>query len=93
MDYSLELSGGAVTPVERYWTGHTVRSSPFVSAAGSLRYLRWRAQEYPLFHSLMELWADHRDDVVLDYGCGPGNDLTGFLVESQARHVAAIDVS
>jgi ubiquinone/menaquinone biosynthesis C-methylase UbiE len=41
----------------------------------------------------MELDADHADDVVLDYGCGPGNDLVGFSVRGKARRVIGLDVS
>src|SRR6266550_7323074 len=41
----------------------------------------------------MELYGDHTDEVVLDYGCGPGEDVTGFLLWSNARKVIGIDVS
>lgn len=79
--------------IESYWTGHTVRSEPFTSAEESLRYLEWRDSQYPLFHSLMGLWGDHSNDVVLDYGCGPANDLVGFLVHGKAKRAIGIDIS
>jgi SAM-dependent methyltransferase len=41
----------------------------------------------------MELNADHSPDIVLDYGCGPGNDLVGFAVRGKARRVIGMDVS
>lgn len=41
----------------------------------------------------MELWGEHSNQVVLDYGCGPGNDVTGFLVHSDAKQVIGADVS
>jgi ubiquinone/menaquinone biosynthesis C-methylase UbiE len=84
---------GRTTPVDSYWGEHTVRSAPFQTARASLRYLRLRAREYPLFERLMELYGDHRSDTVVDYGCGPGNDLVGFLVVGRAHRVIGIDVS
>ena len=41
----------------------------------------------------MDLGADHSNDVVLDYGCGPGNDLVGFAIRGRARRVIGVDVS
>lgn len=81
------------TPVDAYWAEHTVHSTPFRSARASLRYLRRRAQEYPLFKPLMGLYGDHRHETVLDYGCGPGNDLVGFLVHGRANRVIGMDIS
>lgn len=81
------------TSVEAYWGRHTVNSIPFRSAGESLRYLAKRSAEYPLFERLMELDADHSRDVVLDYGCGPGNDIVGFAVRGKARRVIGMDVS
>ena len=91
--YVIRESDGLLTPVETYWTKHTVKSSPFRSASGSLRYLEWRSAEYPLFHQLMELWGDHSDQTVLDFGCGPANDLVGLLVHGRAKHVIGVDIS
>jgi ubiquinone/menaquinone biosynthesis C-methylase UbiE len=83
----------ATGEVEEYWTAHTVRDAAFRTAAESSAYLEWRFAEYPLFREFMELWGDHRGDVVLDYGCGPGNDATGFLTCTEAAQVIALDVS
>jgi SAM-dependent methyltransferase len=91
--YPIRAAVGGATDVEAYWTGHTVNSRPFRSAAGSLRYLRWRNVEYPGFAELMDLWGDHRGEVVLDYGCGPGNDVVGFLALGRAERVVGVDVS
>jgi len=81
------------TAVDSYWAEHTVRSTPFRSARASLAYLRRRSREYPLFEDLMELYGHHEHDTVLDYGCGPGNDLVGFLVLGHAHHVIGVDIS
>jgi len=79
--------------VEAFWTSHTVRDKPFTSPQESLAYLERRSREYPLFHELMGLWGDHAKEVVLDFGCGPGNDLVGFLVNGDAKQIIGVDVS
>src|SRR5215510_3492022 len=73
--------------VDDYWASFTVRAEPFDSPAASLAYLDWRFEQYPLFREFMGLYGDHERDVVLDYGCGPGNDIVGFLVLGRARKV------
>lgn len=79
--------------VDGYWNQHTVNSTPFTSAAESLAYLDWRFGEYPLFREFMELYGQHDGETIMDYGCGPGNDLVGFLAHTQARKVIGVDVS
>lgn len=81
------------TSVDNYWNEHTVNSGPFASAKESGRYLEKRSAAYPLFTKLMDLYGDHAGETVLDYGCGPGDDVTGFLLRSNARKVIGIDVS
>jgi len=85
-----DLSG---TVVDDYWGEHTLHQTAFLSAKESEQYLRKRNSEYPLFAELMDLYGDHRGEVVLDYGCGPGDDVTGFLLWSNAQKVIGIDVS
>jgi ubiquinone/menaquinone biosynthesis C-methylase UbiE len=82
-----------LTSTDLYWGQHTVNSTPFKSTAASLSYLEWRFEEYPMFRELMQLYGGHEDQIILDYGCGPGNDLVGFLVYSKAKKVIGIDVS
>lgn len=89
----IKALGSVITPVDSYWGSHTVNSTPFKSAQESLQYLEWRFEEYPLFRELMGLWGDHHEHTVLDYGCGPGNDLVGFLIHSRAKKVIGVDVS
>lgn len=81
------------TAVDEYWNQHTIHSRPFVSAGESEKYLRKRNSEYPMFPELMDLYGDHAGEVVLDYGCGPGDDVTGFLLWSNAQKVIGMDVS
>jgi SAM-dependent methyltransferase len=86
-------AGGGETSVDRYWGGHTVRAPRFRSRRRSKRYLEWRFAEYPLFREFTGLWGEHDGEVVLDYGCGPGNDLTGFALYTGARRLIGADIS
>jgi SAM-dependent methyltransferase len=85
--------GGQSTTVDEYWNRHTVHSEPFLTGRESESYLRKRNSEYPMFTQLMDLYGDHTGEVVLDYGCGTGDDVTGFLLWSNARKVVGMDVS
>jgi SAM-dependent methyltransferase len=76
-----------------YWTRHNVTShEEFSSREESLKYLRWRCSQYLFYDQLMPC-SGFDDQVVLDYGCGPGNDVVGFLEYSNPRKVVAMDVS
>lgn len=79
--------------VDEYWTGHLVKSSPFLTARQSERYLEWRFAEYPLFRELSGLYGEHDGEAILDYGCGPGHDVTGFAIHTRARRIVGVDVS
>lgn len=81
------------TPVDRYWGEHTVNSQRFETAQASRDYLEWRFAQYPLFREFMQLWGSHDEEVILDYGCGPGDDVIGFLLYTQACRVIGVDVS
>jgi ubiquinone/menaquinone biosynthesis C-methylase UbiE len=82
-----------LTEVDGYWGGHTVYSPPFATAGESSRNLEWRFEEHPLFREFSGLWGEHDGEVVLDYGCGPGNDLVGFLIHTGAEKVIGLDIS
>jgi ubiquinone/menaquinone biosynthesis C-methylase UbiE len=89
----MRLSETVPTSVDSYWENFTVYALPFQSAQESLEYLEWRFEQYPLFREFMQLYGQHDGQVVLDYGCGPGNDLVGFLVHTSAKKVIGIDIS
>jgi ubiquinone/menaquinone biosynthesis C-methylase UbiE len=76
-----------------YWTRQNVTLHRFFrSAAESLAYFEWRNDQYIDYIKLMPV--DGQDEkVVLDYGCGPGNDLVGFGVYSKPHRLIGVDVS
>lgn len=83
----------ASSPVESYWSGHTVPALTLWTRRASRRQLEERFRQYPLFRELSGLWGRHDGEVLLDYGCGPGNDLVGFALYTGARKIIGIDVS
>jgi SAM-dependent methyltransferase len=85
--------GPGTSVVDDYWNQHTVNTNRFASARESEEYLRKRNSEYPMFTELMDLYGDHAGEVVLDYGCGPGDDVMGFLLWSKAAKVIGMDIS
>jgi len=79
--------------IDRYWNEWVVRSEPFSSAQESEAYLEWRFGKYPFFRDLTGLWGDHAGETILDYGCGPGHDLVGLLLNARPNKVIGLDVS
>lgn len=87
------VSAGQTVGVEAYWEDHTVPQLTVWTERGSLRQLDRRFAQYPLFREFSGLWGAHDGERLLDYGCGPGNDLTGFAVFTKAEKIIGIDVS
>jgi ubiquinone/menaquinone biosynthesis C-methylase UbiE len=78
---------------QAYWTETNVtQHRRFASAEESLRYLEWRNAQYPGYLERMPL-SGHDGKVVLDYGCGPGNDVVGFGAYSRPARLIGMDVS
>ena len=89
----IRQTAGEHNVVDDYWTGHMVNGAPFLTAGQSSRYLDWRFREYPLFREFSGLYGNHDGEAILDYGCGPGNDVIGFATRTGARRVVGADVS
>ena len=86
-------SPGSAQSNTAYWSQHTVTNSlVFTSKEHSLEYLHWRGSQY-LFHEELMPFQGHDGDVILDYGCGPGNDLVGFVEYSKPRFLIGLDIS
>jgi SAM-dependent methyltransferase len=86
-------SNGERTAVDQYWTDHTVAAKKFANTRDSEAFLEWRFAQYPLFREFTGLWGEHDGEVILDYGCGPGNDLTGYALYTGAMKIIGFDVS
>lgn len=76
-----------------YWTRYNVTlHRNFQSAEESLAYFHWRNDQYVDYIRLMPV-SGRDGKVVLDFGCGPGNDLVGFGVFSKPARLIGVDVS
>ena len=84
------------TPVDSFWNVYTIIGQELArvkTAYQSRKYLEWRFSVYPLFREFMDLWGNHDNQVILDYGCGAGNDMVGFLEYTNAKKVIGVDIS
>ena len=76
-----------------FWTRYNVTlHRNFSSAPESLAYFHWRNDQYIDYAMLMPV-AGQDGKVVIDYGCGPGNDLVGFGTYSAPSRLIGVDVS
>jgi len=83
---------GALSPTD-YWTSHNVTAhTRFATPEQSFAYLDWRNAQYYGYIERMPV-SGHDGKVILDYGCGPGNDLVGFGTFSAPRRLIGADVS
>jgi SAM-dependent methyltransferase len=79
--------------IKKFWEDHNVTShSIFKDAEASLKYFHWRNSQYFNYIQLMPVTGQD-NKIVLDYGCGPGNDLVGFSVYSKPKQLIGVDVS
>jgi ubiquinone/menaquinone biosynthesis C-methylase UbiE len=75
-----------------YWNVHNVANLDFQDLVQSRDYFDWRNSQYPGYIDLMPV--DKASGLtVLDYGCGPGNDLVGFAWKSEPNRLIGVDVS
>lgn len=84
---------GIKTPVEEHWSGHTIGYHGINSAKNSIKYIKEIDRLYPGYFELCDLYSQHSGEIVVDYGCGPGNDLTGYYLYSSAKQIIGLDVS
>lgn len=83
----------ASPPSTAYWTEHNVTSHKrFQTARESLGYFHWRNDQYYNYIKLMPV-TGFDDKIVLDFGCGPGNDVIGFSEYSKTKKLFGADVS
>lgn len=79
--------------VDRHWKSHTIRGRYFLSKQTSLDYITELTDGRPFKRNLLRLHGPHIGKTILDYGCGPGNDLAGFAEFSGASRIIGIDIS
>lgn len=75
-----------------YWSEHMVTTEHFRTREDSIAHLNWRNSQYIDYHRLMPVNI-YNTKTVLDYGCGPGNDLVGIMEASKPTRLIGMDVS
>jgi len=75
-----------------YWSVYSVAEKEFTSREESLNHFYWRSDQYLNYLELMPV-NGFDGKVVLDYGCGPGNDIIGFIEKSKPLRLIGADVS
>ena len=75
-----------------YWSVYAVVDQDFTSREKSLDHFYWRSAQYVNYLELMPV-KGFKDSVILDYGCGPGNDIIGFIEHSRPKKIIGADVS
>lgn len=77
-----------------YWNRHHVDSPDegFANVEASLEHLAWRNTMYPGQNELLG-YENATGKRVLDYGCGPGNDVVGLGHFGKPSELNAMDVS
>jgi ubiquinone/menaquinone biosynthesis C-methylase UbiE len=90
----LQLLQASRSTSEEYWTRHHVDSpdNGFATPEASLKHYRWRVTQNPGQYELMPV--DRAAGlIVVDYGCGQGNDIVGFGTQSRPARLIGMDVS
>ena len=79
---------------QKFWSRNVVDApnNGFSDIGSSLKHLNWRNNQYIDFLKNMPM-NEYRSKVVLDFGCGPGNDLINIGILSKPKRIIGIDVS
>ena len=77
----------------QYWTEHMVHEGYFVSARESLKYRKQIFKQYPQYCEFADMKRKHKGETILDYGCGPGNDLVWYTQKTNLKSIVGMDVS
>jgi len=79
--------------VETHWSRHTIKNWHIHNKSTSLNYIKEMDLMYPYYFDYCNLYGDHTGESIMDYGCGPGNDLAGFVHYSNAKEIIGVDIS
>tara|TARA_A100001035_G_scaffold227846_1_gene189237 strand:+ start:250 stop:1176 length:927 start_codon:yes stop_codon:yes gene_type:complete len=79
---------------ENYWNKNLVDTplNGFTNIKDSIEHLKWRNIQYLNSMNIINL-KQYDNKIILDFGCGPGNDLINISYNSKPKKILAYDVS
>jgi len=78
---------------DNYWSQYHINIPHRVDNKNdSINFFNLRNSEYPGYLDLMPV-NNFDNKIILDYGCGPGHDVVGFIEYSKPKKVVAADIS
>ena len=79
---------------EKYWNENLVDTplNGFKNINESIDHLKWRNIQYRNSMNILNL-EQYNNKVILDFGCGPGNDIINICSNSKPKKMLAFDVS
>jgi ubiquinone/menaquinone biosynthesis C-methylase UbiE len=84
--------GGWMDNITNFWNENPVDAKAYSTVEESMAALKYRNSIYPNFEKLMP-YEDHSGKIIMDYGCGPGIDIVGFMTYSNPKTVIGVDVA
>ena len=92
-DFILRIKGPSsnLSPTQ-YWTGHHVLSPRKLTSDEYEKFLEFRNKGYLNYSELLPL-KGHDGKVIVDYGCGPGIELTGLGIYNNYNKLYGVDIS
>ncbi len=82
---------------DNYWNNYTIADNDnnkyITNKEISLNHINTINRLYPLYIDIFGLLDNHENEIILDYGCGPGNDLLIYKLNSSCKKIIGVDIS
>lgn len=76
-----------------YWNKYHINIQQKIeNKTDSINFFNWRNSQHPNYLDFMPV-KNFDNYIILDYGCGPGHDVVGFIENSKPHKVIAADIS
>ncbi|MDR1591290.1 MAG: class I SAM-dependent methyltransferase [Prevotellaceae bacterium] len=92
IDLSGNKEGAEKDTITDYWSVHTVFHY-YCTKTEDIAYQLKLFDNYPLYREYSLHDMDFDGKVILDYGCGPGNDVVWFTGKNNLKKIIGCDVS
>jgi len=80
--------------IEEFWNRKTMVKNLFQNVNDSRQWnIEKRINAYPFFKKYMGVFDSHEGEIVMDYGCGPANDIIWLAEEGKSKMIIGFDTS